>query len=88
MQRKEDRQSQQTIPVRDRVAEVGINLNTVFTALVLAGILWAGSTLNDIKSALGELNVTMAVVRAEYMSLRKDFDEHRKDQTAHGRWGK
>ena len=81
--RKEDRKVQVAIPVRDRIAEVGINLNTIFTALVLAGILWVGSTLNEIKVSLVELNITLAIVRTEYSSLRRDFDEHRRDPRAH-----
>ena len=40
---------QEPIPVRDRMAEVGINLNTIFTALVLAGVLWVGTTLRSIE---------------------------------------
>jgi len=85
MRRKDDREEQTVIPVQDKKLEVGVNINTVLTGLLLAGIVGIWTTLSDIKNSLSELNATMAVVRTEYTSLRRDFDEHRHDPTVHTR---
>jgi hypothetical protein len=85
MRRKEDREDQAVIPVQDKKLEVGVNINTVLTGLLLAGIVGIWTTLGDIKTSLSELNATMAVVRTEYTGLRRDFDEHRHDPMAHTR---
>lgn len=85
MRRKEDREEQAVIPVQDKKLEVGVNINTVLTGLLLAGIVGIWTTLADIKTALNELNASMAVVRTEYAGLRRDFDEHRHDPSAHER---
>jgi len=71
------------IPVQDKKLEIGININTVLTGLLLAGVVGVWTTLEEIKRSLNELNATMAVVRTEYTSLRRDFDEHRHDPNAH-----
>ncbi len=71
------------IPVQDKKLEIGVNINTVLTGLLLAGIVGMWTTLAKIESSLNELNATMAVVRTEYTSLRRDFDEHRHDPNAH-----
>ena len=84
MRRKQDQREEQTvIPVQDKKLEVGVNINTVLTGLLLAGIVGMWSTLSKIENSLNELNATMAVVRTEYTSLRRDFDEHRHDTGAH-----
>jgi hypothetical protein len=85
MRRKKDREGQVSIPVKDRAAEIGINLNTIFTALVLAGILWVGTTLESIKKTLNDNAVSMAVVQHETSNLRNDLDKHRIDPYAHSR---
>ena len=73
----------ETISVRDRVAEVGINLNTIFTALVLAGILWVGTILESIKSTIAESSVTFAVAKDQLDTLRDEFKLHKNDPYAH-----
>ena len=104
--RKEDesREGQEVIPVRDKGTEVGINLNTIFTALVLAGILWVGNTLESIKTTLNENAVAFTAVRvtvdnvkeelvkheAAYEELRRDVAKHIANKEVHyqGIWGK
>lgn len=97
MRRKEDddnpeqRESQKVIPVQDKKAEVGINLNTIFTALVLAGILWVGSTLESIRGTLTENAIAFTELHmivthlseiqkehiSDYKKLREDFDHYK-----------
>jgi hypothetical protein len=87
--RQEDnREGQQVIPVRDKIAEIGINLNTIFTALILAGILWVGTTLKAIESSLAALNTAVALVQYDNDRLRKDMNDHLHDLYAHGRKAK
>lgn len=89
MRRKVDqRQGQQPIHVRDRAAEVGVNLNTVFTALVLAGILWVGTTLESIKETLNKSAVTQAVMQRDADNLRRDLSRHVEDPLAHSKMRK
>lgn len=79
MRRTEDkREGQESIPVRDRAAEVGINLNTIFTALVLAGIVWVGTTLESIRDALNKNAISFAV-------LDSRVNHHINDPAAHAR---
>jgi len=86
--KQERRTPPQTVPVRDRIAEIGINLNTLFTALILAGILWVGTTLEKIQSSLSALNTSVAVVQHDNNQMRLDLKEHMLDPYAHRRIGK
>ena len=84
MRRKVDkRMDQKTVPVRDRVAEVGINLNTIFTALVLAGIIWMGTTLRSIEKTLNDNAVLIAVMERDLKEVRTNLAEHKIDKSAH-----
>ncbi len=84
-QRTERRIPPPAVPVRDRVAEVGINLNTIVTALMLAGILWVGNTLEKILTNLNVLNTSVAIVQHDNDQLRVDLKEHLIDPNAHNR---
>ncbi len=79
------RNGQETVPVRDRAAEVGINLNTIFTALVLAGIVWVGTTLESIRKDLRDTFISIAVMQRDVVELKKDLDTHKQNPNAHGR---
>jgi hypothetical protein len=81
----DERGEQQVIPVRDKIAEIGINLNTLFTALILAGILWVGTTLKAIESSLGALSTAVALVQQDNNSIREALKEHMRDPFAHGK---
>lgn len=80
---KERRIVREPLPVRNKSVEVGVNLNNILTALILAGLLWAGNTLNELKKAMEAYGVATAVMQSENNSLRRDFDEHRRDPNAH-----
>lgn len=86
--KKERRVPPQTLPVRDRIAEIGINLNTLFTALILAGILWVGTTLEKIQTSLSALNTSVAIVQHDNDQIRTDLKEHMLDPYAHRRTSK
>lgn len=89
MRRKyEQRHDQQPIQVKDRAAEVGVNLNTVFTALVLASILWVGTTLESIKATLNTSAITQAIMQRDADSLKKELNRHMEDPSAHTRIGR
>ena len=76
---------QEPIPVRDRMAEVGINLNNIFTALVLAGVLWVGTTLRSIEKSMSENAVIVALIQKDIAQLRLDLELHRTEPFAHHR---
>lgn len=76
---------QEPVPVRDRMTEVGINLNTIFTALVLAGVLWVGTTLRSIEKSMGDNAVVVALIQKDIAQLRLDLELHRTDPFAHQR---
>jgi hypothetical protein len=69
--------------VRDRIAEVGINLNTVFTALVLSGILWVGTTLRDISTDLRTNAIQIAIIGKEVATINAELERHRVDAYVH-----
>ena len=83
LRQKERRHSTEPLPVRNKSVEVGVNLNNILTALILAGLLWAGNTLNELKKSMELFSVNMAIVQTENNSLRRDFDEHKRDPQAH-----
>ena len=86
MRRRGDkRMKQEPVPVRDRMTEVGINLNTIFTALVLAGVVWMGTTLRSIEKNLGDNAVVVALIQKDIAQLRLDLEMHRTDPFAHRR---
>lgn len=84
---KERRKPTEPLPVRSRGVEVGVNLNNILTALILAGLLWAGNTLNELKKSMELFGVSMAIVQTENNGLRREFEEHKRDQNAHEKYG-
>lgn len=89
MRRKiEQRIEQTSIPVKDRAIEVGINLNTIFTALVLAGVLWVGTTLESINRTLTQSAIAQALMKKDADLLREDFNRHITDPYSHYKRGK
>ena len=83
--RKDDRKAQMPIPTMNKAVEVGVNLNNIFTALVLAGVIGIWTTLYAIYTKMGEVEKTIAVVINESNNMRRDFDEHRHNPDAHHR---
>lgn len=73
------------VPVIDKAAEVGINLNTIFTALVLAGILWVGTTLESIRDTLNKSATAQALMERDIRDVRTDLERHKSDPLAHAR---
>ena len=69
--------------VRDRAAEVGINLNTIFTALVLAGILWVGTTLKEIRDVLQTNTIAIATQGKDIVHSKDLFEKHLRDFHSH-----
>lgn len=49
--------------VRDRQLEVGVNLNTVFTAIMLGVMSWVGFNIESIKDRVSEFSASIAVVQ-------------------------
>lgn len=87
LRQKERRHITEPLPVRNKSVEVGVNLNNILTALILAGLLWAGNTLNDLKKSMELFGVNMAIVQTENNGLRREFEEHKHDQNAHTKYG-
>lgn len=81
--RTEDRQVQVAVPVRDRAAEFGINLNTILTGLILGVMLWVGTTLNEIRKDLSSMSTLIEVIKTDQSNLRREFDEHRHNARIH-----
>lgn len=81
--RKDDRKAQMPIPTMNKAVEVGVNLNNIFTALVLAGVIGIWSTLYAIYTKMVDVDKALAVVVSESNYLRRDFDEHRHNPDAH-----
>ena len=83
VRRNDDRAEQQTIPVKDRAAEIGINLNTILTGLLLAATVGAVTLLFSINDKMSAFSTAMAVVQTNVSTLRSEFDEHRHNQRMH-----
>lgn len=47
--------------VSDKPAEVGIKLNNILTALILAVMMWVGSSIETIKSDIAEVTAAQRV---------------------------
>lgn len=81
--RTDDRTAQRAIPVRDRAAEIGINLNTILTGMILMVMVWVGTTLNEIRKEMAAMNTVVELVKADQSNLRREFDEHRQSSRLH-----
>lgn len=62
--------------VRDRPLEVGVNLNTIITAVMLGVMSWVGFNIESIKDKVGEFTAVIAVVQKDVDNMRRDIDRH------------
>lgn len=69
--------------VRDRPTEIGINLNTIFTAIMLAVLVWVGKNIEDIKDKMGAFSTTVAVMQETVANNGKKLDDHISDKRVH-----
>jgi uncharacterized protein YoxC len=69
--------------VRDRQVEIGVNLNTIFTAIMLAVMVWVGTNIESIKEKISAFATTLAVIQKQVEASEKRFDEHVKDKRLH-----
>jgi hypothetical protein len=67
------------VRVRDRAAEIGINLNTIFTALMLAVMLWVGTNIENIREKVAQYATAIAVMQLELRQIRDEFTNHVND---------
>ena len=77
----------QPVPVTDPPSERGININNLLTSLILfvlvAGIAWVGSSIEEIKKSVSEMNKQQALTQQSYEALSKQFEQHARDPFAH-----
>jgi len=62
--------------VTDPGVEIGINLNTIFTGLMLGVVSWVGFNIEKIKDNIGDVTTAVAVTQEETRALRRDVDRH------------
>ena len=66
--------------VQDKSAETGIKVNNILTALVLAVMLWVGTSILDIKDEVAGVRTDFAVNNIQLTQLRREFDRHLEDE--------
>lgn len=71
------------LEVRDRPAEVGINLNTIFTAVGLMVLVWVGRNIEQINDKLGSFAVALAVTQQTVTAEKQRLDDHIADHRVH-----
>jgi len=88
----ERRKEPQTLPVRDKAAELGINLNTIATGLTLAVLVGIWGDINDIKKDVQESKTKNALqtekyetMSREFLMLRERMNRHENDPYPHAR---
>lgn len=59
----------ETQQVNDKPAEVGIKLNNILTGLILAAILWVGTSIEQIKTNVAEVTAHQMVNGEKISSL-------------------
>ena len=65
--------------VNDRPAESGIKLNNIISALILAAILWVGSSIETIKDKLTAVIVTQSEIRKD-VTYNTERDKQRDER--------
>ena len=65
--------------VNDRPAESGIKLNNIISALILAAILWVGSSIESIKDKLTAVIVTQSEIRKD-VTYNTERDKQRDER--------
>lgn len=71
--------NENAIPVKDRIAESGITLNTIISFLILCVISWVGINIESIKTTQGALSTKIEVNTTNIGHLNIDSIEHNRN---------
>lgn len=79
----ERRSKPEPAPVTDRPMEVGIKLNNLLTALVIAVMMWVGTSVTQIKESLSELGIQFATASVKVEYIEEELKEQKASLQAH-----
>lgn len=69
------RKERPAMKVSDRAAEIGINLNTIVTTILVGVVTWVGSNISDMKESMNKVEVTLAVYAEMQKAQKQRQDE-------------